>query len=269
MARAKKLRVETRSQETHGIPLTAFDEAALIAGVEGRGRWLVAEYQPTAPFSLKISLATSSVGKSLVVPTPYAIKMAFVDAAFRSGISEEQCSHLLRSLVGVTVRIAPPKAAVVTHTFLKVRQENRDDDPLRPYIASIAYREMVHHQGVWRWAFDLAAGDQTMAERLVMVAPHVSYIGKRGSFIQFRGLCRLTELGPEFTQPVQSEGSWKRPSKAHIVPLDDFGPEADLETLSSFSAGKPKRDRHRRFVQTIIPLGMVNTGPGFSEYRAE
>ncbi|MGH7964172.1 MAG: hypothetical protein ACRERD_20510 [Candidatus Binatia bacterium] len=267
MARKKKLDVETTKENTQDERLAILAVDAPVAGVVGPGRWLVAEYSPTALFSLKMSLATSSVGKTLVVPTPYSIKMAFVDAAFRSGLSDH-CAEFLRSLVGVAVRIAPPASACVTHTFVKVRQESRDADPLRPYIASIAYREVVHHQGVWRWAFDLAAGDDILAARLVHIAPHVTYIGKRGSFVQFVGLSRCMDLGPDFTQPVQNQGSWTPPPRAHITPLDDFGPEADLETLSSFTAKKPSRDKHRRFVQTIIPLGLVNTGPGFSEYKA-
>jgi hypothetical protein len=112
----------------------------------------------------------------------------------------------------------------------------------------------------------LAAGDDSLAEHLVRIAPHVNYIGKRGSFVQFRGINRLGELGPEFTQPIQAHQPWTRPPLAHVVPLDDFGPEADLETLS-FTRKSPKRDRHRQFVDTIVPLGLVNTGPGFSEYR--
>ena len=113
----------------------------------------------------------------------------------------------------------------------------------------------------------LAAGDDILAERLVRVAPLVNYVGKRGSFIQFRGLSRLTELNDQFTQPIQNDRPWSPPPRVHVVSLDDFGPEANLATLSSFTAQTPKRDRHRRFVETIIPMGLVNTGPGFSEYR--
>ena len=95
----------------------------LVAGIPGPGRWLVSEYEPTALFSLKISLATSSVGKTLVIPTPYSIKMALVDAAFRAGLSDVECADLLRSLVGVDLRVGMSEAAAVTHTFVKVRQE--------------------------------------------------------------------------------------------------------------------------------------------------
>jgi hypothetical protein len=228
----------------------------------------VLEYEPTALFSLKASFATSSVGRTLVVPTPYAVKMALIDAAFRVGLGDADCSAFLRSLVPVQVRVAPPTQAVVTHTFVKVRQESRGDDPLRPYTATIAYREVVHHRGTWQWAFDLGAGGDLLAERLERMAPFVSYIGKRGSFVQFRRLFRAPGLGTEFTQAVQSAVAWAPPPLAHVVPLDDFGQDADLETLSSFTSKSAVRGRHRRFVETIVPLGVVNTGPGFTEYRS-
>ena len=34
--------------------------------------WLLFEYEPTTLFSLKTSRATSTVGKTLLTPTPYA-----------------------------------------------------------------------------------------------------------------------------------------------------------------------------------------------------
>jgi len=238
-----------------------------IAGVPGPGRWLVLEYQPTSLFSLKTSQATSSVGVTLIIPTPYAVKMAFVDAAFRAGFDvENDYDEFLRSLATVDVRIAPAPAAVVTNTFVKVRQESRDGDPLRPYGTTIAYREIVALGGSWLWAFDLACADVQLAQRLVRLAPYVSYVGKRGSFIQYRELHRRTNLEGEFTQPLLAAEKWT-PERVHIRPLDDFGPEANLEFLSSFTFLKPKRDKHRRFVPTIIPIGVVNAGPGFTEYR--
>jgi hypothetical protein len=271
MARKKKVKTDAARKEFPAQRLSELAAAKTIAGVPGPGRWLIVEYSPTALFSLKSSLATSSVGKSLLIPTPYSIKMAFVDAAFRARFSDSECAHLLRALVAVEIRIAPPEAACVTHTFVKVRTEPHkpNPNPLRPYIDSIAYREVVHHQGVWRWAFDLATGDDVLAESLVTLAPHVAYIGKRGSFIQFVGLSRLVEIDSEFTQPIDNHHEWMLPPRAHIALLDDFGPEADLPVLSSFTSIVARREKHRRLVQTIVPTGLVNTGPGFSEYRTK
>ncbi|HZU05393.1 MAG TPA: hypothetical protein VFB73_05430 [Chloroflexota bacterium] len=241
-------------------------DARPVGGVPGPGRWLVATYVPTALFSLKVSAATSAVGKTLLVPTMYAIKMALVDAAFRAGYREEDCARLLRALVDVDVRVAPSARAVVTHTFLKIRQEPKTPSRERPYISSIAYREVVHAAGEWRWAFDLASLTDEVAGWLVELLPHVNYVGRRGSFIQFVGLARQGTLSIAFTQP-RAEAGFQVPSRWHVAPLDDFGPEASLDVLSSYAPATPRRDRHRRFVQTIIPLGLVNVGPGFSEYE--
>lgn len=244
--------------------VAALERAGPVAGLPGPGRWLVARYQPTALFSLKTSLATSSVGKSLLIPTPYVIKMAFVDAAFRAGEPDAVCAELLKSLALVKVRVSPSQAAVVTHTFVKIRQESRGGDPLEPYTPNIAYRELVYVAGDWRWAFDLADGDETLASRLVGLAPHVSYVGKRGSFIQFASVTRATSLDSSFTEPTDG-ATWRL--QGHIVPMDDFGPEATLDVLSTYSDKKAQRDRHRKFVHTVVPLGLTSTGPGFSEYR--
>jgi hypothetical protein len=244
-------------------------EAGEVGGVPGPGRWLVATFVPTALFSLKVSAATSAVGKTLLVPTMYAIKMALVDAAFRAGYDEAECGRVLRALAEVEVRVAPTARAVVTHTFLKIRQEPKTPSRERPYISSVAYREVAHAAGEWRWAFDLAGATDEVAGWLVELLPHVNYVGRRGSFVQFAGLARQPALSLEFTQP-QAQDGFTMPSQWHVAPLDDFGPEASLDVLSSYSTGTPRRDRHRRFVQTIIPLGLVNVGPGFSEYaRAE
>ena len=105
-----------------------------------------------------------------------------------------------------------------------------------------------------------------MAAQLAELLPLICYIGKRGSFVRFIRVYRAIDPGAEFTQRISRQGSWSLPARAHIVPLDDFGPEADLETLSSFTAKRPKRNQHRRFVETIVPIGIVNTGPGFTEY---
>jgi hypothetical protein len=240
-----------------------------VSGVAGPGRWLIGEFASTAPFSLKVSSATSSVGRTLVIPTPYAIKMALVDGAFRAGLPEAECAETLRALTKVDVRIAPAPETVVTHTFVKVRQESRDADPLRPYGATIAYRELAYLSASTNWAFDLATAEDTLVTRIPVLLAHISYIGKRGSFVRFVRLFRAPILGPEYTQPVNRTGTWSPPPRAHIASLDDFGPDADLETLSSFTAKRPRRDRHRRFVETIIPVGIVNTGPGFTRYSRE
>lgn len=232
----------------------------------GRDRWLVGRFAPCGLFALKVSSATSSVGRTLLIPTPYAIKMALVDAAFRAGWPDGACAELLRTLVGVSVRIAPPMRAVVSHTFLKIRQEPKHADPEHPYTSSVAYREVAYHRGEWRWAFDLLARP-ALWEQLTELLPHVRYIGRRGSFIQFLDVESALELDASYTQVVEPGATIDLPAQAHVAPLDDFGPEATLEVLSSYSNAAARRGRHRQFVNTIVPLGVISSGPAFTEYR--
>ncbi|HTX75566.1 MAG TPA: hypothetical protein VMD29_05110 [Terracidiphilus sp.] len=238
---------------------------APIAGVPGLGRWLVFDYQPTSLFSLKMAAATSSVGRSLLTPTPYAVKMAFVDAAFCIGRGET-APELLHALALSEVRVGVPRRAALTHTIMKIRQEPKKATPGAPYVSAIAYREFVHFRGRLRWAFDLARLANEAAELLVALSPYIHYIGKRGSFVQFQMVSRLAELGPEFTEPLVPGKPYESTRPGHIAVLDDFGPDANLDALNSYSDAPIKRDKHRRFVHTLVPLAVVNEGPGFTEY---
>lgn len=234
------------------------------AEVPAVGRWLIFRYEPTALFSLKMSRATSSVGRTLLIPTPYAAKMAFVDAAFKVGWQGE-IAALVAALASLDVRIGVPERAVVTHTIIKIRQESKDRKSGPAYIPAVAYREFVYLWGSFRWAFDLATAPEWLAAALIEISPGINYIGKRGSFVQFLGYDRKFELGPAFTQPVD-RGELKPTTGMQIAVLDDFGPEANFEALNSFSPVPIRRDRHRVFRETLVPLGLVNVGPGFSEY---
>jgi len=254
------------SQRDNRETIDSGPSAAATVPLDG-GRWLVAQYWPTSLFSLKMSQATSSVGKTLLVPTMYAIKMALVDAAFRLGLSDEECASVVTSLAFVPVRIRPPERAVVTHTFVKIRQEPKTPDPLKPYGSSIAYREMVHYAGEWQWAFDTSKSQQEFIGLLKQLLVRVSYIGRRGSFVQFMGMEWTDTLPEGYTQP-NAENGFSMPARWHVATLDDFGPEASLGVLSSYSSARAIRGRHRIFVQTIVPLGLVNAGPGFSEYSS-
>jgi hypothetical protein len=82
------------------------------------GPWLALRYRPTSLWSLKSSGATSSGAKSLLVPTPYGIKLGLIDAAIQAGRVSDGVS-LFTLLRGRPLRICPPASAVVSATFLK------------------------------------------------------------------------------------------------------------------------------------------------------
>jgi len=260
MAR-RKARVEERHSRASVDANDPTSEAPTL------GQWLIFSYEPTALFSLKMSRATSSVGRTLLVPTPYAAKMAFVDAAFKVGWRGD-IAALVAALALLDLRIGVPEKAVVTHTIIKIRQEPKDRKSGPGYIPAVAYREFVYLRGSLKWAFDLATAPDWLAAALIEIAPGINYIGKRGSFVQFVGYSREVGLGPAFTQPFAG-GELKPTSGMQIAVLDDFGPDANFEALNSFSMVPIRRGRHRVLRETLVPLGLINVGPGFSEYSRQ
>jgi hypothetical protein len=242
-----------------------------LGGIRGPGRWAVFEMLPVSLFSLKASQATSTVGRTLLTPTPYSIKMAVLDVCLQSGwlASDAESDLLVRSLANCSIAIGLPERAIVTHTIIKVRQEPKDPKKAGvPYISNVAYREFVHFSGPFQIAVDLTTCSPDMAETLGRSIPAIRYLGKRGSFVQFLRAERLEELPPtRFMQPLEKVTTI--PGGVHFAWLDDFGPDATFDALNSFSKTPIKRGKHRTFTQTLVPLGLIRSGPGFSEYRAD
>jgi hypothetical protein len=233
------------------------------------GRWLVFRYSSVSLFSLKSSRATSTAGKTLLTPTPYAVKMAFLDAALRHGLAESP-DDLVRWLAAASLRIGVPRHACVTGTIQSVRQETRDVERKRkpdspPYRSSIALREVVHHSGTIGAAFDLNTCSHELIALLLQTAPAINYFGKRGGFMQYVSGVRQRDLDLSFTLPVDDLDTSVPPS-GHRSMLDDFGARASFDALNSFTATEVRRNVDRRFVETIIPLEVYNSGPGFTHY---
>ena len=252
-------------EEDAAIPETEVQSNALT---EDSG-WLVFRYLPVTLFSLKMSRATSTAGKTLLIPTPYAVKMAVVDAALRHGLVADP-EDLVRALGKVGLRIGVPVQACTTGTIQSVRQETRDVERKRSpklpwYRSTIAMREFVHYQGELRLAFGLESCMPDLIAVLIAAAPAINYLGKRGSFFQYLGCARQPDLDATFTKP--SDDTERDVAAAgQRATLDDFGSGACFEALNSFSPTEIRWGVHRRFVETIVPLHLYNTGPGFAHY---
>jgi hypothetical protein len=256
-------RTKAAEEELLGADRLAEDRP--VGGVPGRGRYLIASYRPVSLFSLKMAAATSSVGKTMAVPTPYSWKMALLDAGLRRGLVSDG-ERFVRRMCAARIRIGCPERAVVTQTIIKVRQEPKDPKTApSTYVPAVAYREFVYLRGELSFALDLTTVSEDSALELSAIAPLVNQLGKRGSFVQFLSLRRSDFLGGEFTQAIAELD--RIPGRSQIAFLDDFGPGATFEALNSFSEKPAKRDRDRCFIESVIPLGLVNAGPGFAEYE--
>lgn len=139
--------------------------------------WLIARYQPSSLFSLKQGDATSTGAKSLLLPTPFAVRMALLDAAIRTaGVAEGP--RAFETIKALRLAVRPPAYAAVSSTFLKVLKPEREAEARgRAMTRTIAFREYVHLAG------ELAIAFGGPEDGLAAIRPwlmQISYFGKRG-----------------------------------------------------------------------------------------
>lgn len=247
------------------------------AGTPTDDEWLLFRFDPVSLFSLRMTHATNKGGKTLVVPTPYAFKMALIDACFRSFASDEADAKARRvfSIVkGATVRFQPPTECVVQNTFVKIRQDERDGES-GFYTSTIAYREWVYYRGVLTVALSSGGMPKEDRELLQNAAAHVAHLGKRGCFWQHLGCIEHAgPIGPAFTIP-QGAAAILQPQVYGVSQfLDDFGEALckardGFERISTYHDKKISLGEHRVLVPTLIPYVRIRATRNFTRYQRQ
>lgn len=241
--------------------------------------WVVATYEATALFSLKPASATASGGRTLLVPTPYAIKMALLDVACRVdgvGMAESVCDWLSPASVG----IVPPERIVVNNTFIRVlkpyefkgKKIEKDEAlqkaraeknyPFRtPYIT---YREYAQLDGTFKIA--LSVEDSEHADLLRYWLMCINYLGKRGSFIQVQSVPLLHDsLDDEFIVVGEPRGDFDM--NAIMTQLDDTSESLTFEQANIYSGKRITLGKDRLLHHVALPYQRVRSSRGYSYYQ--
>ncbi len=230
--------------------------------------WLIAEYQPTALFSLKPAWATSSGGKSLLVPTPYAIKMALLDAACRTeGVAAaKEAWPWLRDL---TVALQPPERVVVTNLFTRILKPRRT--PAKPGTQhggplgkTIGFREYVHFDGSLGVALGGALTDSARLEEWLL---QINYLGKRGGFVQLLGLPTQAETLPPGFIVVDGDPTRSFLAEGVIQQLDDCDASLTFEKADVYSGKSIRLGKERVLRHVVLPYRLVRSSKSFTLYE--
>src|SRR5215470_8938945 len=195
--------------------------------------WYQAPYLPIALFSLRQSLSTSSGAKTLLVPTPFALKTALLDAAIRV-LGKEQAALLFPTIRDMQIAVQLPRQLVVINSFLKIvrPKKNGSSDDLgsglvTPLGSTIAYREFVSYSGALELALSSCEGEAFPLE-IVQLFAQVNYFGKRGSFFQLTEPPRLADqLDEGWTLLTVEQHQFI--ANGTIQMLDDYGPAVTFE----------------------------------------
>ncbi len=224
--------------------------------------WWIARYQPVGLFSLKHGEATSTGGKTLLIPTPFAVRTALLDAALRTegiAVAEEAFERIRRLALAIQI---PPRAAV-SALFTKILKPERDASRGRAFQRTIAFREYVHLAG----PLEVALGGEP--EDLTRVAPwlaHVTYLGKRGGFVQLLEPPRPVEALPEGFVPLTPLEGQDRIPLGILQRVDDWGPTLTFDKLNVYSDEKIKMGKDRIRFDVVVPYRLVRSGRGFALY---
>jgi len=247
------------------------------------GTWLIAQFAPVSMFSLRSTYATSKGGKTLLTPTPYAVKLALIDACFRmysQSTAEAAARHVFDLIKAQPVRVQPPTHCVVQNTFLRVLQPARDSDAedatTGPFARTISYRELVYYRGAMEIALGVSGGVNPEIDELTKMFAHINYFGKRGSFWQFLGSRHhLGVLPPGFSLVASelTQYSFDIVGRYRVTEyLDEFGPKLCLakdgfERISTYHDGEIKLTEHRILQPTLLPYERKSAGRHFTYYH--
>lgn len=224
--------------------------------------WLEAVYQPTTLFSLRPSWATSTGGKSLLLPSPYSLKLAILDVALRT--SGQQAGQTAWPWIrDLQIGIRLPSQIVVINLFAKILKLRRKPAPpgsadMGPFQKTIGYREYVYHPEPIRLAFNIA---QTHSARLNEWLLQVNYLGKRGGLVQLLDRPQLVADIAGYVLLTKSAEQF--PLHGLVQQLDDCDAKMKFEEADIYNSKKPKRvTRH-----IVIPYRLKQSSRSYSLYE--
>ncbi len=231
--------------------------------------WLIAEYAATALFSLKPAWATSSGGRTLLVPTPFAIKMALLDVVCRAeGVDSAQAAWegWLRDL---PVALRPARQAVVNNTFTKILKPRRKEaEPgtahVGPFQKTIGYREYVYLEGPL--GIGLEVSDQAQIAPLTQWLAGINYLGKRGGFVQLLDVPAQVEYLPDDYILIAPAIGAAIPIPSLMQQLDECGPSLTFEKASIYTDAKIELNKDRLLHPVALPYRVVASSRGYTWY---
>lgn len=243
--------------------------------------WLHCEYRAGSLFSFRLGEATATGAKTLLIPTPFAVRTALLDAVIRAD-GAETAREAFGQIKRLTLAVRPTARTAISRLFTRVRKPKRSDGEQsdegnadgEAMASTIAFREYVHLDGILGLAFESKVdADLAWAEQL---APRLSYFGKRGSFFQLSDVPRRSEtllegyvrfgdgplLGTEvagFAQGVVPVGT--------LQLMDDWGPDLTWEKLNVFSKEKIRLGRERIRKPMLLPCRLIRSSRNFGYYE--
>lgn len=226
--------------------------------------WIEIVYKPTSLFSLKQSNATNSAAKTLLCPSPYAVKMALLNAIITYD-SVEAAKKYFNLVKELKIHFYLPNEVLVSNCFVKILKEKRSESRVSEwdtYQSTVAFREYAHFSDNIRLAINVSDIKSENIEMLKKWFMRINYFGKRGCFFQFMRTVDTEILPMGYSQNLDSEIPILTSSNIMLL-MDDFGKKATFDKVNTYSLDKTSRSP-KIF---LFPYQIVKSNKNFTLYR--
>jgi len=210
-------------------------------------------YQPTNLFSLKESNSTNSGAKSLLIPSPYSIKMALFNQAITIDGKEtfaERESKEFAFIKDSKIEYRVSGSFCVNNCFVTIRSL-RDG----AFRGKPSFREYIYLSDNIEIIFDVKSVEAK--QYLQKYLHRINYFGKRGCFFQF------VEYRDNPSEPNVKEFNVSDFSPGILQEFDDVSPKANFKNVDNFDAASAKRDKKI----LVIPVRNVNSSKSYTHFR--
>jgi hypothetical protein len=210
-------------------------------------------YQPTNLFSLKESNSTNSGAKSLLLPSPYSIKMALFNQAITidgKEVFEEKKSEEFAFIKDAQISYHVSGSFCINNCFVTI-QSLRDGK----YRGKPSFREYIYLSDNIEIIFDVK--DNEAKQYLQKYLHRINYFGKRGCFFQF------VDYRGNPSDPNVKEFDISDLSPGILQEYDDISHKAQFKNVDNFDSANALRDKKI----LVIPVQNMNSSKSFTHYR--
>ncbi len=197
-------------------------------------------YRPTALFHFKRLDATNKGALTLPMPTPYAVRAAFL------AVSDDPAATFA-AVKEKRIIVRPPACIIVNPCWVKILDLKRGEAvERRKWNNPEATAEYQRTMSLREYAFIPGDGSADLhiyldsLDGIEDLPPRINYFGKRGSFVQYVGVDEA-DLPPE-------------PEEGLVFELEDFTENATWDRVNVYSGNRPPRER---FTQRAQPVLMI------------
>lgn len=224
----------------------------------GSSMWLEVEFIPTSLFSFKDINATNTAATSLLIPTPFAVKMALISNCIQK-YDIDKARDFYSIIKDRIIKYQLPEEIVVNKTFGRINDLREKRGRSKP-----GYREYVYAKGVLKIAVEISGMDESQQNNLKTLFMRVNYFGKKGSFVQFKSYKIIDELDDAYINIMGRDNFIAGQSIIQFA--EDVPKDSTFDQINIYdSDNNLKRENNK--IMYMVNIDRALSGDGYQYYH--